>query len=199
MALTWLRTVAKGDAKAERQFGKLYGLFHHSTTAYLRSPGVGLTEEEAEEVYQDTMRIVWRKAGTFDPIGRATVRTWICAIAQKVALHAKRARVRDNRNVALGAEWGTEAFDKMYAREAGLVSGMLPSIPEDTLATKQILERCLSELNGAQQVVLRLLHDPPISFQELAQILEVPLGTVKSRFNSAMTKLEECWTREALE
>jgi RNA polymerase sigma-70 factor, ECF subfamily len=192
-ALRLLWTVRQRGPSAEPSFRKLYTLFRHPTLAYLMSPRVHLTEDEAQEVYQDTMKLVWDKAKSFSPEGSATVRTWICAIAKNVALHAKRRRAPDSSNSRLAAEF-TDTEDDASGQQLPIPSTTsFQSSPEDEVAQRERLEKCLTGLSGDEQAVLRLLHAPIISYEELADLLEVPLGTVKSRFNSAMQKLKRCW------
>ncbi|MFC4008775.1 RNA polymerase sigma factor [Nonomuraea purpurea] len=124
----------------------------------------------AEEILQDTLLAVWRSAGSFQ--GRSSVSTWLFGIARRQAHNRLR---------------GTPppAAAEPYERADGLPG------PEELAVGGDFLEAALSRLPPAQRdvVVLHFLEDR--SHQEVAAMLGIPVGTVKSRLHLARTRLRE--------
>jgi RNA polymerase sigma-70 factor, ECF subfamily len=127
----------------------------------------------SEEILQDTMLAVWRKAGTFR--GESRVRSWIIAIARRRArdrLRRHRANVVDDRLLA-----------ERPARGPG---------PEEVVldrATTTAVADAISGLGVRHREVLGLVFGAGLTLAEAANVLEVPLGTVKSRLAAARTAL----------
>ena len=134
----------------------------------------GLQAPKAEELAQEAMLLVWRKAAQFDP-GRAGVATWIYAIARNQRIDAYR---RDRRpefdldDPALATDPAPMADIRMESNEtATLLRGEMARLPPD------------------QAEVLRLSFYEDKSQSEIAEALRLPLGTVKSRMRLAFSKL----------
>jgi RNA polymerase sigma-70 factor (ECF subfamily) len=131
--------------------------------------------ELAEEIVQDTFVAVWRGASGF--AGRASVRSWLFAIARRRAADAlRRPRLR--------------VVPEDAAAFAELPSSA-PS-PEDlaiAAATRQELKDALGRMNPIHREALELTFAYGLSYQELAEVLGIPLGTVKSRLNHAKRAL----------
>jgi RNA polymerase sigma-70 factor, ECF subfamily len=127
----------------------------------------------SEEVLQDTMLAVWRTAGTFR--GDSRVRSWIIAIARRQArdrLRRHRAHVVDDRLLA-----------ERPARGPG---------PEEVVldrATATAVADAISRLGVRHREVLGLVFGAGLTLAEAAEVLEIPLGTVKSRLAAARTAL----------
>lgn len=137
-------------------------------TFFLRwTPSSGM----AEELMQETMLTVWRKASYFDP-ARAGVATWIFTIARNMRID----HVRRQRNPSA-----------------------LPPDPENTPDTLEegligaerdaLVRRALATLSPEQQTIIRLSYFNEKSQAEIADELGIPLGTVKSRTRLAMNRL----------
>ncbi|MBD9446656.1 sigma-70 family RNA polymerase sigma factor [Rhizobium sp. RHZ01] len=137
-------------------------------TFFLRwTPSSGM----AEELMQETMLTVWRKASYFDP-ARAGVATWIFTIARNMRID----HVRRQRNPSA-----------------------LPPDPENTPETLEegligaerdaLVRRALTTLSPEQQTIIRLSYFNEKSQAEIADELGIPLGTVKSRTRLAMNRL----------
>lgn len=152
-------------------------LFEHFAprvkTLMLRS---GASASQAEELAQEALLMVWRKAALFDS-ARAGPAAWIFTIARNLRIDGLR----------------------RAGREANAVSG-LDAAPEETerpddvciLAERdQRIRTALTELNDAQRRVVQLsfVHDKPHA--EIARELGIPLGTVKSRIRLAMNRLRD--------
>ena len=165
---TLVRQVAEGDAAAlaalYRRYGtRLFGFLQ-------RYAGDRMV---AEEILQDTLLAVWRSAHLY--AGRSSVRTWLFGIARRQAHNRLRARqpelvpldaIADRADPSPGpAEWAVAR-----AQSAAIAAAF------DTLA-------------GQHREVLALAFAGRLPHGEIAEILGVPIGTVKSRLHHARAAL----------
>lgn len=153
----------------QRALAELYERHSRAMLAYL----VQLTGDRgtAEELLQDTFVAAWRGAGAFE--GRAGVRTWLFGIARRRARDGHRRRllpVADGWNEEdVAGDGGEEAaLARIELAELGRLAGSLPVAHREVLA-------------------LVLVHELP--YADVARVLEVPVGTVKSRLNAARRAL----------
>lgn len=138
----------------------------------------GASGEEAEEIAQDTLLAVWRKAAQFDPASLGAP-AWIFTIARNLRIDAVRRSARSG----------------VVAPEAELEYVADPADSQET----QILKRddtariaaAISRLSKDQSAAIRMsfIEDRPHS--EIAEALRIPLGTVKSRIRLAMNRLKD--------
>ena len=127
----------------------------------------------AEEIVQDTMLAVWRGAGSFR--GESSVRSWVIAIARRQTrdrLRSRRLRVVD---------------DAFLADQPG--SGPGPEVTALDRAELAEVKGAIRELAVAHREVLGLAFGSGLSLPEVAGVLEIPVGTVKSRLAAARTAL----------
>lgn len=164
--LALLERVAKVE---ERVLAELYERHAQPLMSYL----LELTGDhsEAEEIIQDTFVAVWRSAHAFQR--RSLVRTWIFGISRR------RARDRRRRK-SLGLDSDT-VVDQLA--DAG-------RSPEEHTLAKAGFAELISRLSPVHREVLSLafVHDLP--HDEIAKVLDVPVGTVKSRLSNAKRALE---------
>lgn len=129
----------------------------------------------ADDLTQDVMLAVWRRAASFDP-AKAAVSTWIYTIARNLHIDHFRKQVRagkmDEQDPYLQPEPAPEA-EELVSRSEDV----------DTVA------RALAGLSADQKSVLELAFVEGLSHSEISTRLDLPLGTVKSRVRLAMTKL----------
>lgn len=128
----------------------------------------------AEELMQETMVAVWNKADRFDPV-RGGVSTWIFTIARNLRIDAFRRENRPN-------------FDQ---NDPAFVPDEVPQADmeiEERQASDQ-LHRAIAQLPAEQITLLRLSYFEDHSHSAIARILNIPLGTVKSRMRLAFAKL----------
>ena len=127
----------------------------------------------AEEIVQDTMLAVWHGAGSFR--GESSVRSWVIAIARRQArdrLRGRRLRVVD---------------DSFLAYQPGPGPG--PEVMAlDRAELAEVME-AIRLLAPAHREVLGLVFGCGLSLPEVAGVLEIPVGTVKSRLAAARTAL----------
>ena len=161
-------------------FGQLFTHFAPRIKRYLML--AGSAEHQAEELAQEAMATIWRKAALYDP-ARAAASTWIFTIARNLRVDALRRRQGDT---ASG-----DAFD------ADLMPSDLPAADE-ALHTARLTERvrgALAQLQPEQAQVLRRSYFEDEPHSRIAAELGIPLGTVKSRMRLAMAQLRRLLER----
>ena len=134
----------------------------------------GARGDQAEEIAQDVMVTVWRKAASFDP-GKASAATWIFTIARNRRIDLIRREKRPE----------PDPEDPLYKPDA-------PVTPQQALATAdrdRRVREALDDLSDEQRQIVRLSFFIGLSHGEIAEKLEIPLGTVKSRTRLAFTRL----------
>jgi RNA polymerase sigma factor (sigma-70 family) len=129
----------------------------------------------AEELLQDTLVAVWKSAGSFG--GRSSVGAWLFGIARRRAF--KRLRRREPEHVELAA--AADVADSEPDPEAAL----LASVERAELA------EAVGRLAVAHQEILLLAFVQQLSYAEIAEVLGVPVGTVKSRLHAAKRALRD--------
>jgi len=163
-----LRCVAAGDDAALAELYRRHGQILLSQIVFV----VG-ERAVSEEILQDTMLAVWRQARTFR--GESRVRSWMIAIARRQA----RDRLRRNRFRLVG--------DSILATEPSPEAG--PELVALERADVADVARAIQTLGRMHREVLGLVFAADLTLTEVASILEVPLGTVKSRLAAARTAL----------
>jgi RNA polymerase sigma-70 factor (ECF subfamily) len=163
-----LACVAAGDRHA---LAELYAREGTSLLRYL----LHFTSDRglAEELLQDTFVAVWKNAGSFE--GRSRARAWLFGIARRRA--CKRLRRREPPGADL------DALEEMPASEPEPEAALLAG-----LAREALLE-AIDQLSDIHREVLLLTFVHELSYAEIAGILDVPLGTVKSRLSHAKRAL----------
>ena len=164
-----VRRVAAGDRAA---FAALFAHFAPRLKAYLMRLGAGA--QAGEDLAQEAMLTLWRKASLFDPT-KASVATWLFTIARNLRIDAIR---KERRSDFDPADPGLLPPGEMDA-EGGL------EIAESEAAVRAAL-RLLSP-EQAHIVELSFFADKPHS--QIAAELSLPLGTVKSRLRLALARL----------
>lgn len=177
-ALDLLSRVATGDvasfALLYRQTSpRIYGL----TLRVLRSP------EHAAEVTQEVYLEVWRQAGRYNA-SRGSALTWMSTIAHRRAVD----RVR--------AVAATTTRDQRYAFVTLLedVDGVWDSVAARSDAAR--LRQALGQLSVLQRESLTLAYFGGHTQSEIASLLDIPLGTVKTRIRNALTVLRRTLSPE---
>lgn len=134
----------------------------------------GAAAEAAEELAQEALLTIWRKAGAFDPAG-ASAPAWIFTIARNLWID----RVRHE---------GRAKLHDVYE----LLEGDAPERPDDALNASEREQRvrdALTQLPADQIRVVELSFIEGRAHADIAQMLDIPLGTVKSRLRLAMGRL----------
>jgi len=158
--------IGRGDRDA---FRELYLQYHRRLARFLTR--VTRRYEDAEEIINDTLWIVWQRAADFRDASQ--VSTWIMGIAYRRALNMIRRAATHERVMALEATDG----DATVAE------------PGHALEQRQLLDRALALLPLEQRLVLEFTYYFDHSCEEVAQIMECPVNTVKTRMFNARRKL----------
>lgn len=137
----------------------------------------GLPAAAAEDLAQDTLLTVWRKADQFDR-SRAAASTWVFTIARNLRIDSLR---REQRIALIGVD-PSECPDEPQRPDAA------------TLANERDrrVREAMDELPEEQIQVVELSFFEGKAHGEIAHKLSLPLGTVKSRLRLAMKRLHEC-------
>jgi len=169
-----LERIAVGDKQA---FQSLYVTYHRRLARFLTR--VTRRYDVAEEIINDTLYVVWCKAAQFR--GEARVSTWIMGIAYRRALKTLRRLDANPCGVAL---------------EIGDDQAVVAPFEED-MELSQWIERALERLPVEQRLAIELTYYLGHSCEEIAQILECPVNTVKTRMFHARRKLRSLLPRFA--
>lgn len=169
-----IRRIAAGDRVA---FEQLYLRYHRRLSRFLMR--FANHYDIAEEVINDTMHVVWNKAGEFR--GDSQVSTWIMGIAYRRAL--KTVKRRDVPE--------TEATAALEALSDAAVNHDAERERADWLA------RGLAQLPLEQRMVIEMAYFLGHSCEEIAQVMECPVNTVKTRMFNARARLKELLPRLA--
>lgn len=169
-----LTCVGAGDRDA---FAVLFGRLAPRVKAYVM--GLGAGEAVADDVAQDAMVTLWRRARSYDA-SRAKASTWLFVIARNAWIDRLR---RENVEIAYHTlESASEQSEDESPEEAASRN-----------ADEQRVRRALAMLPEEQQHVVRLSFFEDRPHPEIAVQLSVPLGTVKSRLRLALSKLRLHW------
>ncbi len=161
-----LRRISGGDRDA---FRDLYLRYHRRLARFLTR--LLHRYADAEEIINDTLWIVWQRAGEFRDASR--VSTWIMGIAYRRALNMIRQATTHERAIAL-----------QVAEAEATVSDSAQALEQ-----RQLLDASLAQLPLEQRLVLEFTYYLDHSCEEIAQIMECPVNTVKTRMFNARRKL----------
>jgi RNA polymerase sigma-70 factor (ECF subfamily) len=163
----------------------LYDRYHR----LVFSLAVGIIEDQAvaEEITLDVFTRVWEKAATYQP-QQAKVRTWLTSIARNQAIDILRRRnVRPEQNSIGWAELPPQAVPYV---------DNLEEMVELTLQRDRI-RAALSHLSPEQKTTLAMVYFRGLTHRQVAETLDQPLGTVKTRLRLALKKLRDVlWDEE---
>ena len=164
-----LLKVATGDRIA---FREVFDHFAPRLKAYIMSQGSDLVS--AEEVVQEALVKVWRKASQFDP-NLAAASTWVFTIARNMRIDHLRKANRPEPDMT----------DPAFVPDPEAMPSEILSRSQDA----KILHSAIKKLSAEQQDVLRLAYFEEKAHPEIAAALEIPLGTVKSRVRLALKNI----------
>ncbi len=137
-------------------------------TAYLM---LGSTEE-AEDALQDVFLKVHQSLHTYQPT-KGALTTWLHRLTLNHCLNQKRK-----------AQLVTSPLDEVISLRTSDAAWT------EQMANEELLQQALRHLSAKQRAVIILRYYWDLSYQEIAQVLNIPLGTVRSRLNTAMKTLQ---------
>jgi RNA polymerase sigma-70 factor (ECF subfamily) len=172
----WAASVAAIASRRDRAaFAELFGHFAPRVKSYLQRRGA--SDSQAEEIAQETMLVVWRKAELYDAEA-ASVATWVFTIARNLRIDAGR---RERRGGAIRVSDVEAEFE---ADETPLADAQLAAAQSEAR-----VRAALKSLSGDQLKVISMSFFEDRAHGEIARTLQIPLGTVKSRLRLAMNRL----------
>ena len=168
-----LRKVAQGDRGAlrdvyQRTSAKLFGVCLRILS----------DRQEAEDVLQDVYLTVWRRADSFDP-AKASPITWLVSVARNRSID--RIRSAGGRRTA-PIEAAAEIADPTPDAAAVV----------ETNAENARLSRCLEALDPKHAGAVRTAFFEGVTYEALAKMLGVPLGTMKGWIRRSLMSLRTC-------
>jgi RNA polymerase sigma-70 factor (ECF subfamily) len=168
-----LRRVADGDRIALKAI-------YDATSAKLFGVCLRILNDrsEAEDVLQEVYIAVWTKADRFDP-ARASPITWLAAIARNRAIDRQR-------QVGRRASRPIEEAETIADDAASSVDRLVAS------DEKRRLDDCLSQLEEPHRAAVRTAFFEGRTYEDVATLLTVPLGTLKSWIRRSLQKLKMC-------
>lgn len=146
--------------------------------------------EMAEDVFQMAFLLVHLKVQKFEP-GRK-FRPWLYAVATNAAIDAQR---RDKRHRAVSLDRiGTQD------QEARLADILLSQDPDPLTEATRLedggwVQNALDQLTDQMRSVVNLVYYQGLKYREAADVLDIPVGTVKSRLHAAIQKLNDHWNK----
>jgi len=178
------RTAASADAFADLveavarrrdgdAFAQLFAYYGPRVKAYFRR--LGTADDAAEELMQDVMLTLWRRAEMFDR-NRASVSTWLFTVARNRRVDVLRREYRP----------------QVDANDPALVGNAAPPAADERLEADQAerrLRQALATLPAEQAEMVRQSYFRDRSHSVIAEEMRLPLGTVKSRLRLALARL----------
>ena len=166
--------VAVGRRRDRVAFAGLFAHFAPRLKAYLMRGGCEASA--AEEVVQEVMVTLWRRAETFDP-SQASASTWVFTIARNKRIDM----VRRERRPEIDPD------DPALRPEAEPAADHAVETAQDS----KRLQAAMTVLPAEQQEILRLAYFEDLPHSAIAERCDMPLGTVKSRIRLALTRLRK--------
>lgn len=177
--LDLVRRMANGDESAVAQLYDRYG-----TVLYAVAYRIVGQKADAEEVVMEAFAQVWRDAGRFEA-ARGSVAAWLTMISRSRALDQIRGRDRRERlnSSAAREEQSQPPAMGHWGADPGYQA-------EQTERQKRVAE-ALQSLSPVQRQAIEMAYYDGLSQSEIAERLNEPLGTVKTRVRLGMLKLRE--------
>ena len=157
----------------EMAFSEIFDFFAPKVNAYFIQNGIRF--ESSEELTQEVLSTLWVKSNLYDS-NKSALSTWIFTIARnkKIDFFRKKSKINFKEE---------DIREFLYQdREIDLI--------EENEAKKQI-ERINNELDEQQKIMIKMNFFENKSHKKIADELEIPLGTVKSRIRHILTKMQE--------
>jgi RNA polymerase sigma-70 factor (ECF subfamily) len=164
--------VARGDQEAfEAVYDRLVGPVYGVIRRVLRDPS------QSEEVTQEVLLEVWRTAPRFDPaMGGAA--TWVMTIAHRRAIDRVRSATAAADREHKVADLHTPHDEVAEAVEASL--------------DRERVRRCLDGLTEVQRESITLAYYGGHSYRQVAELLTVTLGAIKTRIRDGLIRMRDC-------
>lgn len=166
--------VSSLKSRDNKAFSYLYD--NYSSSLYTVIAQLVDDKDIANDVLQEVFINIWRKIESYDPV-KGRLFTWMLNIARNASIDTLRSRSfrnsRKNQSLQRSKEWSE--------------TGRPGSVNIDNIGLKRIVERLKKE----HRVLIDLAYFKGYTHEEIAQIEDIPLGTVKTRIRNALTQLRE--------
>ena len=160
------------DYRDEMAFSNLFDFLAPKLKAYYIQNN--LSSENAEELTQEVMSLVWAKSDSYDPL-KSAVSTWAYTIARNKKIDFFR---KNQRNVAKDEDIREFLYEDNH---------------KDTVKQSEIndhVQKITQELSFEQRRIVKMSFFENKSHKKIAEELEIPLGTVKSRIRHILIKMQ---------
>ena len=165
---TWMLAVR--DARDKAAFGRLFDYYAPRLKGFVMRTGTG--SAQAEEIVQDVMLTVWRKAHLFDP-QRAQVSSWIYQVAR-------------NRQIDIVSRERRPVPEELKPPEStDEDASQIIALDEEA----QKLRQALASLKPGQREMVEKAYLGDLTHAEIRAETGLPLGTIKSRIRLGLEKL----------
>lgn len=166
----WLSATGRGDEKA---FAKLY----QNSSSKLFGVCLRMLHQrsQAEETLQDAFVTIWNRASRFDP-GRASAMTWMITVTRNKAIDSLRKR----RETTPIEYMDLESDDPSPSNEA------------EHSQQRRRIEQCMDQLQNKHKSAVREAFFSGVTYKQLADRCQVPLGTMKSWIRRSLIQLRDC-------
>ena len=159
-------------AKDEQAFSYLYD--HYSGSLYSIVLQIVKSPEIASDVLQEIFINIWRRIDSYDPI-KGRLFTWMLNISRNASIDMLRSKNYQN------SQKNQEITDNVYG------NGQVTQTSIDSIGLTKFLGKLRPEL----RVLIELAYFKGYTHDEIAQIEDIPLGTVKTRIRNALLQLRE--------
>ncbi len=161
--------------REDKAFGFLYDNYAGALYSIIKQI-ITENNELASDVLQEVFINIWRKIETYDP-SKGRLFTWMLNIARNASIDTLRSRSYQN------SQKNQELPDNVYKG----VANQTTQLNVDSIGLKKVLEK----LKPEHRVLLELAYFKGFTHEEIAEMMAIPLGTVKTRIRNALLQLRE--------
>lgn len=185
----------KGNKEGLKEVYEEYGSYIYGIVRQLLS-----VKEEAEDITSEFFIRLWEKAASYR--AGSGHKGWMATIARNMAIDLLRKRRREEL-VDFHTERAEDAQTEEYGQRAAgrrdilESAGSMQESVEDIVISEMSMREALLSLKEAEREVIHMKIMGEMTFQEISDILQVPLGTVTWRYREAIKKLRRCGYEES--
>ena len=131
---------------------------------------------DASDIVNEVMMEVWKNAHRFE--GRSKISTWLLGIAHHKIIDLFRKRKKNEVDIDEANDIEDGSFDMEQVLQG--------------IENSKFIQKCLERLKGDHKQAVHLLFFKDYSYDEIAEVIDCPVGTVKSRIHHAKVSLKKC-------